>query len=292
MGLSQPAVSKAIAELEHAVGVRLLDRSMRGVEPTRYGHALLRCSAAIFDDVRQGVQEIEFLADPTAGEVRIGCGEVHAAGLLPAIIERLSLQYPRVVCHLDQAATASTPQFRELRERQVDLVLGYIEESHVDDDVNADVLFHDRTFVVAGKKSKWARRREVTLAELVDEPWLLLPPTTLSHWAIEEAFAARGLKMPKPAVVASSIHLRNSLLPTGRFLAYLPSSFMHFGAMRSAFKVLPVDFPVKPRPLAVIMLKNRMLNPAARLFLDCAREVAKPLVGKVPKVLGGNSRTT
>jgi DNA-binding transcriptional LysR family regulator len=124
MNLSQPAVSKAITELERALGVRLLDRSMRGVEPTRYGHALLRCGTAIFDDLRQGVKEIEFLADPTAGELRIGCGEVFTAGLLPAIIERLGRQYPRIVCYVESVQTVSSfPEFRELRERRVDLAL-------------------------------------------------------------------------------------------------------------------------------------------------------------------------
>src|ERR1700704_4704774 len=64
---SQPVVSKAIADLEHALGVRLLDRSRRGVEPTPYGRALIKRGVAIFDEMRQGIEEIEFLSDPTAG---------------------------------------------------------------------------------------------------------------------------------------------------------------------------------------------------------------------------------
>src|SRR6266700_3978496 len=97
MNLSQPAVSKAITELERALGVRLLDRSMRGVEPTRYGHALLRCGTAIFDDLRQGVKEIEFLADPTAGELRIGCPTAMMDGFLPFILNRLHRRHPRLI---------------------------------------------------------------------------------------------------------------------------------------------------------------------------------------------------
>src|SRR5258707_5368930 len=71
LAVSQPVVSKAIADLEHALGVRLLDRSRRGVEPTPCGRALIRRGVAIFDEMRQGLDEIEFLSDPTAGEVRI-----------------------------------------------------------------------------------------------------------------------------------------------------------------------------------------------------------------------------
>jgi DNA-binding transcriptional LysR family regulator len=277
LAVSQPVVSKAIADLEQTVGVRLLDRGPHGVEPTLYGRALIDSGVAAFDDLRQGVQRIEFLADPAAGEIRIGCGEVWVAGLLPAIIERLRKKYPRIVCHVDQATTASDPGFPELRERRVDLVLGQIPDPCQEDDVSIDVLFYERTFVVAGKRSKWARRRKIDLAELVDEPWLMVPPNSLSFARIRDVFAAKELKMPQPSVVSFSVHLRNSLLPTGRYLAYLPESFMHFGAMRSSFKVLPVDFPVTPRPVGIVTLKNRTLNPAAQLFISCAREVVKPL---------------
>src|SRR5229473_92819 len=72
LNISQPAISRSIAELEHALGVRLLDRHRQGIEPTEYGRALLDCGVAVFDDLRQGVKNIEVLADPTVGEVRIG----------------------------------------------------------------------------------------------------------------------------------------------------------------------------------------------------------------------------
>ena len=84
LGVSQSAVSEIVAGLEHAVGVRLLERRPHGVEPTSYGHALLGRSLAAFDELKQGIREIEFLADPTAGEVRIGCAESTASALLPS----------------------------------------------------------------------------------------------------------------------------------------------------------------------------------------------------------------
>ena len=73
LGISQSAVSQAIAALEDALEVPLLDRTPRGVEPTMYGAALVRRGRAAFDELRLGVKDIEFLADPTMGEVRIAC---------------------------------------------------------------------------------------------------------------------------------------------------------------------------------------------------------------------------
>jgi DNA-binding transcriptional LysR family regulator len=94
--------------------VRLLDRSSRGIEPTIYAHALLKRGNVVFDELRQGIRDIEFLANPTAGEVRIASGETVASGLLPAAIDRLSRRYPDITVHVDQADT-TTLEFRELR---------------------------------------------------------------------------------------------------------------------------------------------------------------------------------
>ena len=100
LGTAQPALSRSIAELEHALGVRLLDRGPRGVEPTDYGRALINRGIAVFDELRQGVKDIEFLSDPTAGELRIGAGEAIANGPVLGVIEQLSRQYPRISIHL------------------------------------------------------------------------------------------------------------------------------------------------------------------------------------------------
>src|SRR5258708_38495825 len=93
LAVSQPAVSKAIANLEQTLGVRLLDRGPQGVEPTLYGNALVRRGLAVFDELRQGGGEIEFLSDPTAGEVRLGCNGALSAGFVPEGIGRLSCTY-------------------------------------------------------------------------------------------------------------------------------------------------------------------------------------------------------
>src|SRR5262249_17185259 len=122
LGLSQSAVSQAIAALEHALQVPLLDRMPRGVEPTMYGTALMRRGQAAFDDLRLGVKDIEFLTNPELGEVRIACTEATAAGLLPPVIERFSLRYPKVRLNVIQTSTHHMG-FVALHERNADLVL-------------------------------------------------------------------------------------------------------------------------------------------------------------------------
>ena len=107
LAISQPAISKAISDVEHTLKVRLFDRTPAGVEPTRYGRALLKWGNAVFDDLRQSVMEIEHLADPTSGELRLGCTEPMSTGFVPAIVDRLARQYPKMVFHVTQGDPAT-----------------------------------------------------------------------------------------------------------------------------------------------------------------------------------------
>ena len=280
--ISQPAISKAIGELEHTVGVRLLDRGRYGVEPTAYGRVLLRRSVTVFDELRESVKEIEYLTDPTAGELRIGALEAVAAGLLAATIERLSRKHPRIIFHVTTALQHNTLYTHDLRERKLDLAIGRL-TSIAEDEFKTEVLFNEQLYVVAGPTSPWARRRRVRLAELVNEPWILPPeiPHVL-RLLTAEAFHASGLEVPRATVLTLSLHIRNGLLASGRYLTLLPGNMLRFSAKYLPIKVLPIELPIKPQPVAIITLRNRTLNPVAQLFLDCAREVARPLAeGKI-----------
>ena len=277
LAMSQPAVSEAIANLEDVFRVRLVDRNSRGIEPTLYAHALLKRGNAVFDELRQGVQDLEFLADPTAGEVRVASSELFAAGLLPEAIARLARRHPRIVVRVVQANT-STLEFRELRDRAVDLVLARMHGDTEQEDLDIEVLFHDRHFVVAGTKSCWARRRRVALSELVDEPWIF-PSTQVIRTLIAEAFKAHGLEVPQERVSAGSLLLRNRLLATGQFLDVLPDSVLRYNAKAWSLKALPVDLGVKPRSVAIVTLKNRTVSPVVQLFADHLRAVAKSMFG-------------
>ena len=275
LAVSRPAVSKAIADLERTLGVSLLERSAAGVEPTLFGRALLKRSGVVFDELRQSVKEIEFLSDPTVGELSIGSSEPIATGLLAAVIERLSRQHPRLVFDIVQD-DAATLQLRHLRERRVEVVIARMLPA-VSEDIEADVLFHERLFVVAGTRSKWANRRKLVLAELASEPWILAPLELATGSPVVEGFRSSGLQVPKAQVLGYSLALRATLLASGRFVTVVPGSVLRYSGERLSLKVLPVELPSWQQPVAVLTLRNRVLSPVAQLFVDCAREVAVPL---------------
>jgi DNA-binding transcriptional LysR family regulator len=275
LGISTPVVSKTIADIEYALGVPLLDRRPHGIEPTLYGRALIKRSIVVFDELRQGVKDIEFLADPTVGEVRIGCTQPMAGGFVPAVIERINRRHPRVLFHIVQADFDTL--VRELRAREIDLMIGRPAAPVSDDDLDAKVLFDDPHLVVAGLQSRWAGRRKIKLAELIHEPWSLTPIASIPRSAIIAAFRAAGLDAPRAVASAAAPQLHAHLAATGRFISILPKSIIHFTGQNAAFKVLPVDFTVQLSPVFIITLKNRTPNPAAQFLIGCAHEVARPL---------------
>jgi DNA-binding transcriptional LysR family regulator len=283
LAISRPVVSRTIAGLEHALGVRLLDRSPQGVEPTLYGRALLKRSVAVFDELKQSVRDIESLGDPNSGEVRIGCTEPMAAGFVAAVIDRLSRQYPQLVFQLELCTTPAQ-QFNVLRERKCDLVVARMWTPTLEPDMEVEVLFDDQVFVVAGQRNKWLGRRKLALAELVDEHWLLAPIDHDPGSPVFEIFHALGLRVPRARVLSYSLNVRTSLLATGRFLAIIPASALRFGATPRLLKVLPCALPPSVQPVALTTLKNRTLSPTAKLFIESAREVAGPLARTMPRV--------
>jgi len=253
LSISQPVISKTIADLEHTLGVRLLDRNRLGAEPTPYGRALLRRGLAAFDELRQGVKEIESLTDPTAGEVRIGATEAMAAGLLPVVVDRLYRRHPRLTVNITQAPTGAS-LYHGLRERTVDLIVGRLLSPRPEKDLNTEILFDDPQRVVAGKQSPWAVRRKIGLAELIDEPWVLPRPGTPARELFDNAFRASGLDVPHRVAACNSMQMYNALLATGNFLTMLPHSVLHFGGKQFSLKILPVKLMSQSGPVGVVIL--------------------------------------
>jgi DNA-binding transcriptional LysR family regulator len=277
LNTSQPAISRSIADLEHALGVRLFDRNTQGIEPTEYGRAMLKRGIAAFDELKQGVNDIELLADPGAGEVRIGSSIYTGETFVTAVIERLSRRYPRIVFHLVTADETDT-LYRDLHERNVDFLIARKGGRLGDEKLGFEALYDPSSVVVTGSRSPWVRRHRIALAELVNEPWVLPPPEGIMGPAYLEIFRASGLDHPRIAVFATQPAARLNLVATGRFLT-IQTSLLRL-SKNPKITVLPVKLPHTRAPVGVITLKNRTLSPVAQLFIETAREVAKPLAGR------------
>lgn len=279
LACSRPVVSKAIAGLEDTLGVRLFDRTPLGIEPTRYGLALLRRSTTVFDELRLTVNEIDQLLDPNAGELRVGCIETMMAGLAAAAIDRLMLTYPRL--RVQTLTGGAGMQLQWLRERKCEAVLAREVADEPDPEIEEEVLYHERLVVVAGASSAPGRRsKRISLADLADEKWILAGHEVAPGGAAFEAFSNLGLPIPKVSILSESLVLRYSLLATGRYLTMVPASVFMFGSKPAELRVLPIEIEASRKARVVATLKGRTLSPAASAFVEQVRELTRPLAEK------------
>lgn len=278
LALTPPAITKVIGDMERLFGVRLLERTPQGVVPTAYGEALLKGSVNLFDDLKQAVEQIEFLADPTSGAVRIGAIDPLHGSLLPVVIDRLSRQYPRIVFHVTHGN--SPDELRSaLRARAIDVFVTRLNRE-LEEDIEKEMLFDDPLVVVAGRDHPRFRGRSARLAQMADEAWCVPHESHPIGAIIRQAFRAQGLALPNVCVTCPSMQLQAALAETGRYLTVVPASYMRFRSVKDTLRIVPVDLNVSPPPLAIATLKHRSVSPVTKLFIDCVRVVAKE--GMVP----------
>jgi DNA-binding transcriptional LysR family regulator len=150
----------------------------------------------------------------------------------------------------------------------------------LDDDIHAEVLFHDRLVIAAGPGCRWAHQRNVDLSALAAKPWAFQRRDTFLGPLIADAFRALGLKFPPIGAVEGPSSLISALLAKGPFLSTFIASVLQFGPSLPRLKILPVDLPVPPWPTGIMMLANRTRTPVVQLFIDCARQIVKPLANE------------
>ena len=272
LAISVPVVSKAIADLEHTVGVPLLDRSPQGVEPTAYGRALLRRSLVAFDELRQGVKDIEFLADPTIGEVRIASTAPLAASFVSGVIDRLSRRYPRIVLY------PTVAEGTEILRRDLERAQRRPPDRPADSAPLADERAGASNASSTARTSWWRartipgfKRRRIALADLMDEPWVLPPPDSPVRIVCRrKSFRAAGARFSRarpwsrlPTRCASvcwrpAAISRSSLNSCCGFPARSPAS----GSCRS-------NLPLRRMPIGIVTVKEPHAQPRRAALHRC-----------------------
>jgi len=277
LGVTAPSVSEVIAGLEYALGVKLFDRTHQGVEPTLYGKAMLKRGLVAFDELKQGIRDIEFLADPTVGKLRLMCDESISAATLPLIIQKFSELYPGVAMDVEPFELRSYAD--KLRDRDFDLALTRRPQPDLQSDplgeLNAELLFDDELVFAAGAQNPLALRRKIKMAELADAQWILTAPGTWNYEIVAAMFRSHGLEMPRVSVSTLSVHLRTNLLASGHFVTAFPRSVLRLHAEPFKLKELRLDLPVRAWPVTLLTLKSRTLSPVVERFMICARETVK-----------------
>ncbi|HMO48253.1 MAG TPA: LysR family transcriptional regulator [Rubrivivax sp.] len=276
-------MSKAIAELEATFGVRLFDRSNRGVIATPQGEVLLRRAAGVFEELRQAVDELRSLTDADRGDLRLGGTPAMCAGLLPHAIGAVRGRRPGFrfqVAELESGKLAG-----EVAGRSLDFGLGREPPAGGNDDLAFEPLFDDRLFIVAGAQHPLAGRRSVTLAQTARYPWALPQAEGAVTVHLQGEFRRQGLSLPESGVTTMSMLVRCELAATNTFLTVMYGSVLRFGSRHGSLRVLPVDLP-SGIPVGMVRVKNRSLAPSAEVFMQALREIVRPMHSLSARQLG------
>ncbi len=274
LALSQPAISKAMADLEHTVGAPLLDRSAQGVELTECGRLLIERGRVIFDELLQGMREIEHRSDPTQGLIRIGTTEP-ITSVVSDIICSLVRRYPRITYHVNVSDTDALA--RQLRERTLDVLVTRWIPPLIDEDLAGEVLFQNALAVMADKSHPLVGRKKLRLGDLMDERWTLSPPDSFLGRIVVDVFSRRKLELPRAVVTTLSIYMRLGLLASGRFLTVLPRTMLRQRSNRAWLRALDIDLNDSAGPIALITLKRRRSASPLKLFEEAGRMVCSEL---------------
>lgn len=276
LSLTQSAISQSIAEIEHVLGYRLLERGPKGVTPTIYGSKLLERVSEIFDSLDSGVRDLDFLSRPGTGLVRIGADmSFIASGLLSEIINDVENKFPQIRLDIIETTTKTAkPDYKELRDRSVDLIIGRISNEAPDNELNVETLFEESMFVITGKNSSWAKSRGITLHSLKDAKWILASIDNMARSLVQNAFESQKIPFPEPQITTYSMQLRMQLLQERDYVTVMSETGFQYSRKNWALHKLPVDLK-KKLPVAVLTLRQRSLPMAAETFMRSARDIAK-----------------
>jgi len=271
LALSQPAISKAIAEMEGVLGASLLNRGARGVELTECGQLLVERSRVIFDEMRQGVSDIQSLSDPAQGLIKIGTTEALTV-VVSQIITQLTRKYPRI--SFDVTVSDGPSLVRQLQRRELDVVLTRWLSTGDNEGLAIEALFKSPLAVMVGRRHRLARK-SVNLADLMEEQWTLSPPDALFGRLVTDLFRRRKLEPPRNVVATLSTTMKLSLLADGKFLSILPVAMLRHPLSSAWLRALNIDLSETADPITSITLKRRQSGGAIRLFQEMSRSVCR-----------------
>jgi DNA-binding transcriptional LysR family regulator len=277
LALSQPAISKAIADMEHVIGASLLERNSRGVTLTESGRILVARGRVIFDEVREGLKDIEAVADPAQGDLRIGVADPLTV-VVAEVIAELSSKYPRTTYQV--TINDATTTLRQLRDRELDIVLTRWSPETTPSDLSVDVLFHSPLAVLAKKSHPLVGRKKLKLKDLMGERWTLSPPDSYLGRIVADVFRRKKLELPRSIVTTISIHMRVDLLASGDFISVLPTYILRRQGNSAWLRTLDVDLG-EAGPIAAITLKKRGPAGTLKLFQETSRRVCKTIAASL-----------
>jgi DNA-binding transcriptional LysR family regulator len=280
MNVTQPAVSKSLAEIERGIGLALFERKKGGLVPTPYGECLIRLCRSMLQSLDAVGEELRHLQSGAAGQVRLGVLPVAAPVLAPRAVIRMRKEAPRAAIVLHEAtADRLLPM---LREGQLDLIVGTLPPASMSAGLVEEVLHRgDGVSVVCGLNHPLARRARIRPADLASFPMIIPPLGTLFRSAVDHTMDTLDLPLPQALVESGSMTATNTLLRESHSISFYSPHLAHHWEKLGWLKILPLRAPEISVPIGCFWLKHAEPTATTRLLIDSLREVSAEALGPV-----------
>lgn len=270
--VTQPAISKALGDLERGLGVKLFERSARGLHPTVYGECLIRHARILLDQLASTRDELRGLVTGASGRVAIGALSSTVNTLLPQSLALLRQQLPGTsVLVRENTQEALLP---ELLSGKLDLLIGRLPGSRLITGLAEKILFKQPVSVVCGRRNRLARKPQLRWEQLRDCPWVLPPEGTVLRKPVEQAFLQHGIPVPGNALETISANVIARYVELTDAVGVMASDVAAYYHDLGVVEILPVQFSAEVSPIGVVWNSARPVSPSATAMMQCLETVA------------------
>jgi len=272
-GLTQPAASKLLRQLECDFEVKLFDRHPRGMVPTAYGEILIRHARLALREFAIASDEIVALKSGLSGKAAIGTVVSPGTNLVPMAILRMKQRHPNVLTRVEMGSSRMLVQ--KLVRGDLDMVIGRVLDSTPGEELNYEALALDEPHaIIAGARHPLAQRPGLQLEQLVEQPWIIPPAGSLLRERLTEMLTKQGLSLPDNLVEAESLPVITALLQQSDMLAILPEEAVQSCCAAGVLTVLAKNLPIGVGAFGLITRRHQKLSTATQLLISSIREQA------------------
>jgi len=273
LNVSQPAVSKALAEMEKGLGIKLFERTARGVHPTIYGESLIRHARRVLAELTLARDDLRGLMSGTAGSVSVGTLSAAALTLLPQSLALLKKSSPGTTVLVREGSIDTL--LPDLWSGKLDMIVGRLPNDQSMHGLNEKILSDDAVTLVAGVAHPLTARKRLRWSDLKAYPWVLPPVDTLLREPLERAFEHHDLAMPSNRIETLSVQIIRAYLQLTDAIAFLAGDVsIHFQKL-GLIAILPLKLPNVLRPVGMTWNRQRPLSPSAKLMMQCLEDAAR-----------------
>ncbi len=294
VGMSQPAASKLLRELEEFLGISLFERHARGVEPTPYGEILVRHAHSVLAEMRRAQEEVDALKQGRPHRVSIGTVMNPGTDLVPMAVSLLEQRHPQMIISVEMDYSRTI--VAKLLEGRLDIAIGRILDPGDAAALRFEALAEEPHSLIARAQHPLARHRRLSIDDLVEHTWILPPAESILRERLTAMFLQRGLSLPQKIVETSSLPMITNLLRRTDMLVALPEEVVRPYCNAGMLAVLPIDLGVRMDSFGIITRRSQGLARGAQETLSALREAAAAVYGPRPnpargrRAAGGNAR--